>query len=282
MPPAPIRSCTRNRPTRRPARSLTTGGVLTLSPESGIERRNSQSSGTILTQWNTKKTPILRVWSDVSGRRVSHQSIAFSYRVIALQLAEKLDVALDFGWRSGLPFQALKFPALTADETRRRRSPKCLLPFSITRSCSGIWWKICRWGSTSWMENGGSVFGTGGGIHHRTSVTRRGGTSSGRCGAGLRPAGQPLEWRATSRDHDPRPADAAAMHRFLPAQEWTPGSGENPHAADPGARGRDWGCYGSIRRSVCVPRGTVRAADVRMPGCSDGNSFAPADARGAK
>ena len=52
-------------------------------------------------------------------------------------------------------------------------------------------------------------------------------------GAGLRPAGQQLEWRALPGDDDPPPAAAAAMHRFLPAQEWASHGGEGPYTADP-------------------------------------------------
>jgi len=33
------------------------------------------------------------------------EKFSASYQGIALQLAEKLDVALDFGWRSGLPLR---------------------------------------------------------------------------------------------------------------------------------------------------------------------------------
>src|ERR1700732_3397808 len=47
-------------------------------------------------------------------------------------------------------------------------------------------------------------------------------------------------------------------------------------------RGRNRRCDGSIRRSVCEPRGIIRTADVRMSGRDYGNSFAPSDASRAE
>ena len=40
-----------------------------------------------------------------TGRRVKNASWAVSYQGVALQLAEKVGVALDFGWRSGSPLR---------------------------------------------------------------------------------------------------------------------------------------------------------------------------------
>ena len=76
---------------------------------------------------------------------------------------------------------------------------------------------------------------------------------------------------------------AAAMHRFLPAQKWTPGRG------DGSARGRSWNTAtrSGVRR-FCSKRRlrTARklsgAADVRLSGRQHRNSFAPADASGAE
>src|SRR6202163_3955309 len=70
------------------------------------------------------------------------------------------------------------------------------------------------------------------GTPHGASGARRGGTCPRRCGAGLRLAGQQVEWRALSGDDDPQPAAAAALQRFLSAQKWALRGGEDSHAAD--------------------------------------------------
>src|SRR5260370_30104876 len=74
-------------------------------------------------------------------------------------LREEIGPLAAYSARYPAPSAPLKFPALTADETGRRRGQLCFLTFSKIRSCCGMCWKTCRWGFTSWTGKGGSVFG---------------------------------------------------------------------------------------------------------------------------
>src|SRR5260370_6312409 len=75
-------------------------------------------------------------------------------------LREEIGPLAAYSARYPAPSAPLKFPALTADETGRRRGQLCFLTFSKIRSCCGMCWRTCRWGFTSWTGNGGSVFWT--------------------------------------------------------------------------------------------------------------------------
>src|SRR5260370_23401824 len=75
-------------------------------------------------------------------------------------LREEIGPLAAYSARYPTPSAPLKFPALTADETGRRRGQSCFLTFSKIRSCCGMCWRTCRWGFTSWTGNRGFVFGT--------------------------------------------------------------------------------------------------------------------------
>src|SRR5260370_21776084 len=73
-------------------------------------------------------------------------------------LREEIGPLAAYSARYPTPSAPLKFPALTADETGRRRGQSCFLTFSKIRSCCGMCWGTGRWGFTSWTEERGAQF----------------------------------------------------------------------------------------------------------------------------
>ena len=144
--------------------------------------------------------------------------------------SDRADIQWSRGERdlaAGLP---LKFPALTADETRRRRgqvmssnlldNPK-LFRHVVEDLPVGIYIvdrerRIRFWNRGAEHLIGHLAHDVVG--HVLEDVVR------------LRPAGQQVEWRALSGDDDPQPAAAAALQRFLSAQKWALCGGETGQA----------------------------------------------------